>query len=295
MIAGDRINSARRAVEQWTDQAWAIGLHRYGRRRRVEPYDGDPRLGIVTVNRSTTRYLKLMLLTLAEQEQLGLVRHVVIVDNASHDGGRSFLDALDAAAGRITVLHDRRFLNHARGVRRGLRALPADVNIALACDTDVIFRDPATLVTVASLITVHDAALVGELRDVGRTYPDIQASFLAMRLDWLQRRDVTPWVNHGSPALWLEESVWEAGGTVVDLASNRGGYILHRGRSAVAAVRQHAPRSSYATAPNPNPHYMGVPGGAEIWAEVEDRWSEWLAPEREAELVERLAERFRSR
>jgi hypothetical protein len=40
---------------------------------------------------------------------------------------------------------------------------------------------------------------------------------------------------------------------------------------------------------------MGVPGGAKIWDETEARWQEWLVPEAEQKLVERLAERFRSR
>jgi hypothetical protein len=274
---------------------WATARHRFGPSQRVAPFDGDPRVGIVTVNRSTTRYLKLMLLTLAEQEQLDIVHRVVIVDNGSKDGGGPFLGALESEVEPITVVRNRWFLNHARGVRRGLRELPDEVNVVLACDTDVIFRDPTTIFTVASLMTVHDAALVGELRDVGRRYPDIQASFLAMRRDWLARRDVKPWVNHGSPALWLEESVWTAGGTVVDLASNRGGYILHRGRTAVQATSEYDPRSSYATARVVSPHYMGVPDGAEIWAEAEARWADWLRPENESRVLEHLAQRFSRR
>ena len=294
-MTGDRLNAVRRRVEERADQAWAITRHRFGPRAPVPPYDGDPRCGLITVNRSTTHYLKLMLLTLAEQEHLELLRQIVVVDNASRDGAESFLRALDAAIERVTVVRNRHFLNHARGIRAGLRALEPEVNVVLACDTDVVFRNPTTLASLASLVTVHDAALVGELRNVGRRYPDIQASFLTMRRDWLARRDVRPWVNHGSPALWLEESVWEAGGVVVDYPSNLGGNVLHRGRSAVAGARRYAPRSSYATAPNSQPSYMGVPEGAAIWAAVEDRWAPLLAPERDADLVDHLAQRFRTR
>jgi hypothetical protein len=40
---------------------------------------------------------------------------------------------------------------------------------------------------------------------------------------------------------------------------------------------------------------MGVLDGHRIWDEIEQRWSAWLAPEREPELVERLAARFSRR
>ena len=74
----------------WADQAWAMTRHRLGPMAHEEQYDGDPRFALVTVNRSTTRYLKLMLLTLAEQQEFGLVRRIVIVDNASRDRAGSF-------------------------------------------------------------------------------------------------------------------------------------------------------------------------------------------------------------
>ena len=82
---------------------------------------------------------------------------------------------------------------------------------------------------------------------------------------------------------------------MVDFPSNLGGYILHRGRSAVAATRRFNPRASYATAVTNAPHFMGVADGPEIWAEVEDQWSALLTPDREDDLVAHLAERFNSR
>jgi hypothetical protein len=224
----------------------------------------------------------------------------VIVDNHSRDGGRQFVDALAAATSTVTAVANRTFLNHARGIRSGLAALervegatpePERTNLVLFVDPDVVFRDPGALVAVVSALTVNDGALAGELRQPQARYPDAQASFLLVRRDWLARRDVRPWVNHGAPSLWLQESVWDAGGTVVDFPSNLGGYVLHRGRGAVGAAREYAPRSSYATA-RLLPSYMGVPDGERIWLDVERRWSRWLAPEREPELVAHLAERF---
>src|SRR5256885_807176 len=154
MRRGDRLNAARRRVEQRLDQAWAIARHRFGPRAGVDSYDGDPRLAIVTVNRSTTRYLKLMLLTLAEQEELGILRRIVIVDNGSRDGGTAFLASLAVAVPQVELVEHHWFLNHARGMRSGIRALEGierrepprgRANILLFCDPDVIYRNPGTL------------------------------------------------------------------------------------------------------------------------------------------------------
>jgi hypothetical protein len=303
MQRGDRWNAARRHAEQLVDQAWALTLRRVGPPQAVAAYDGDPRVALVTVNRSTTRYLKLMLLTLAEQDAVDVLHRIVVVDNRSRDGGTAFLEDLAAAVPMVELVRNRHFLNHARGIRSGLAALERTerhdqhsppTNMVLFTDPDVVFRDRSALVSVVSTLTVEDGAFAGELRRATSKYPDVQASFLLVRRDWLADRRVRPWVNHGSPSLWLQESIWDAGATVVDFPSNRGGFVLHRGRAAVGATREFTPRASYATAPM-TPSYMGVPDGARIWEDIERRWASWLVPERDADVVERLAERFSPR
>src|SRR5262249_46126966 len=155
-------------------------------------------------------------------------------------------------------------------MRAGVRALTTDANLVLFCDPDVLWRNPETLLDLAAVMAMNRAGIAGEPRGQGRN-PDIQASFLAVRRDVLARGDVRPPVNHGSPLLWLQADVVKAGLAVVQFPSNHGGYILHRGRTAVEASREYTPRSSYATAVTRFPHYMGVPGGGAIWAEIESR------------------------
>ncbi len=120
-------------------------------------------------------------------------------------------------------------------------------------------------------------------------YPEAQASFFVVRRDVHARRDVRPWVYHGDPAHWMQQSIWEAGLTVVDFPSNHGGHILHRGRAGVAAAAEFSPRHSYAKVDRRAPHFMGVPGGAEAWAAIEGRHERLLRVENEPELVDRLA------
>jgi hypothetical protein len=294
----DGANKLRRRVEQRLDQAWTMTRWKIERATPVAPFDGDPRFALLTVNFSTTHCLKLMLLTLTDQDALSRVQQIVIVDNGSRDGGIPFLRALAQRVDRVRLAEHRHFLNHARGMRSCVRVLDRveagepvvpPSNLLLFCDPDVVFLNPATLVDLGTAVAEDDAAFVGELR---RPPPDldVQASFFVIRRDIYERRDVAPFVNHGSPALWMQRSIWEAGLPVVDFPSNHGGYILHRGRSAVTAAHDFFPRHSYATADAREPHFMGVQDGSQVWARIEAHYSELLRPEAETRLLELLAE-----
>lgn len=303
MAIRGQFDRVRRHLEERIDQAWALAWSQIKRRRTPEPFDGDPRFALITVNRSTTRYLKLMLLTLAEQSALRSLKRIIIVDNDSRDGGDRFLHDLAARIERVSVLRNRFFLSHARGMRRGLDhldALDASVaeeeraNIVISCDTDVIFRRIDTLAELGKLFVEEQAALAGELRNFLFPYPEAQASFIAVRRDCYSRRDIAPWVNHGSPSYWMQRSIWRAGLPVIHFPSNYGGFILHRGRAGVAAASAFSPFSSYASIDDNQAHYMGVPDGAEIWGEVEARWAELLSPENEDRLLEHFAQKFQA-
>jgi hypothetical protein len=279
---------------------WTLARSELERDASVAPFDGDPRFALLTVNFSTTRYLKLMLLTLTDQDALSRVHRIVVVDNRSRDGGVPFLRALARRVDRVHLREHRHFLNHARGMRSCVRALerveqaePAvsPSNLLLFCDPDVVFVNPATLRDLGDAVVDHDAAFAGELR---RPPPDldVQASFFVVRRDTYARRDVVPFVNHGSPALWMQRSIWRAGLPVADFPSNHGGYILHRGRTAVAAAHEFFPQHSYSTADARHPHFMGVREGPRLWAEIEDRFAQLLRPEAETRLLAFLAERL---
>ncbi len=279
-VALDRI---RRHVSQRADQAATVVAHRFRHGHETDPFDGSARFALLTVNFSTTRYLKLMLLTLCEQDSLGLVTDLVLCDNGSVDGGPAFLRALAETVPVVSVVLNRRPRSHAAGMRAAQQSLRARQhaaggrsNVLLYCDTDVVFRNPATLDELRTVFEAGDIAFAGELRYGLFRYPEAQASFLAVRRDWAEHPTTMPWVDHGSPAYWMQRSIWRKGGVGADFASNHGGYILHRGRSGVAAAARHHRRHRYASVANRDPHFMGVRNGPHIWNAIEARYGDLL-------------------
>jgi hypothetical protein len=298
---GDLYGALRRKVRMGLDQAVTLARWQLSKPARIEPYDGDPRLALITVNFNTTRWLKLMLMTLLEQQALDRLKRIIIVDNDSRDDSGRFLVSLSRRVENIELVENDFFTSHARGLRLGLARLESlekeipssqKSNLILCCDSDVVFRKPTTLVDMSRRLTQSNASLVGELRQSLFPYPEAQASFILMRRDCYQHPDVVPFVDHGSPAYWMQRSMWCAGLHLEDFPSNKGNYILHRGRSGVSATRTYLPRSPYATAPNHDPHFMGVTDGAKIWREIEQKYDKWLAPGNEHALVERIASKF---
>jgi glycosyltransferase involved in cell wall biosynthesis len=290
-----RFDQVRRHVEQRIDQAAALAYRRMTRVPQVPEFDGEVRLAIVTVNYSTTHWLKLLLLTLSEQEDLDRVFDIVIVDNGSRDGGRSLLRKLAACVPRIVLVENDRFLSHARGMRLGIRALDRNAspaNVILSVDADVIFlrRDA---ISALSRVFADGAVLAGEMRHGLYDVPEAQASFVAVRRDVYARHDFMPWVNHGAPSYWMQKSIRHAGLPVSDFPTYREGYALHRGRAGVKAASAFWPGSSYASVLNNEPHFMGVPGGAATWRAIERRWSLLTDPDASDAFVELLGARFR--
>ncbi len=297
----DLVNAVRHRFASMVDGVWALTVKRL---QHLPPaasvVEDDPRVALIAVNFSTTRYLKLLLATLAEQSALGLLTRIVIVDNCSRDGGVGFLRELAARVDRIDLVERRHFLSHAHGMRAGVAALrradrdllPGErANHLLFSDTDVIWRNPDALLHFAAAAFAYDAALAGEMRHVN-VQPDIQASFFLTRLDVYDDRRTAPLINDGAPAYRLQRSIFDRGLPVVDFPSNHGGYTLHRGRSGVAAAAKHYPGHPYARFQNTGAHFMGVPDGAAIWAAVEGAHAEMLTAEAEPRLLDHLADRF---
>jgi hypothetical protein len=289
------VDAIRRRQTMAVDSVFAAASNWLAPTRTV-PLDGRARFAVVTVNFSTTEYLKLMLLTLSDQDRLSeLLGRIVIVDNDSRDGGSSFVKELNRAVPNLVAVNRRHWLHHGPAMRAGVRALdrtdafdPLASNVLLFCDPDVIFRNPDTLAHIAGAFE-DGAALVGEPRVSAREGPDIQASFYAVRREIYARADVAPLVHGGAPAYRQQVSVSRLGLPIMAFPSNYGGFILHRGRSGVAASRIYYRNHPYATVSTREPHFMGVADGEAIWHAVQERYSTLLEPTNEAGLIEHLA------
>src|SRR5271167_700450 len=107
MTLRSQFDRARRRIEERFDQAWTMSWHNFKRQRMSPPFDGEPRFALITVNYSTTRYLKLMILTLAEQSSLKLLKRIILVDNCSRDGGSGFLRELAERINIVSVVENR--------------------------------------------------------------------------------------------------------------------------------------------------------------------------------------------
>jgi glycosyltransferase involved in cell wall biosynthesis len=288
----DLFNTIRRYFGQKVDQFFAI-IWKKIKPIKADKFEGDTRFALITVNFSTTYYLKLMLLTLCEQKDSDKVSKIIIVDNNSRDGGVDFIKKLSHAVDRIHLVQNKLICTHARGVRIGIDFLnkvekddQTKSNVLMVCDTDIIFLNPKTLTVLSTIFDANKTAFAGELRYSIKMGPQAQASFLCIRRDCYARADVRPFVNHGSPAFWMQRSLLKAGLFLHDFRSNFGGYILHRGRTGVKAANQHNKMSTFATTPNNEPHYTGVENGKQIWQKTEDRFAHLLKKGSEDLLLE---------
>jgi len=289
------VNGIRRLMGQRVDQLLAI-IYKQFKTKPCKKFDGNARFSLITVNFSTTYYLKLMLLTLCEQNNLDKISKVIIVHNKSKDGGVDFLHNLSHSIERIKLVKNNYICTHARGVRVGIDYLDKvevdtgkKSNVLMVCDTDIIFRNKNTLNELSTIFESSDAVFAGELRYSKKACPQAQASFLCVRRDVYARKDIKPFVNHGSPAYWMQKSLWDTGLKLHDFHSNFGGYILHRGRTGVAAASKHYPLSSFAKTANNKAHYMGVENGEQIWFDTEKRFSKLLKKENETDLINLLS------
>lgn len=297
-----KLYKLQRKIGQGLDQLFASIYKKLFFRGHCQTFDGDSRFALITVNFSTTYYLKLMLLTLSEQYQLNKISRIVITDNDSRDGGPGFLNRLQQEISCIHFTSNHFVRTHARGLRKGIallnqleKHLPPDQqsNVLMVCDTDIIFRNPQTLNELSDIFNSGHFHFAGELRYSDNRCPQAQASFLNIRRDIYARQDILPFVHHGSPAYPMQKSLWNAGLKLKDFRSNFGGYILHRGRSGVAAASHYYPASSYSGEDNQKPHYMAVENGEAIWKQAENKYSDLLQAENEDKLILYLKETFK--
>jgi|GEM_PF-2103018 glycosyltransferase involved in cell wall biosynthesis len=275
----EMVNKLRRRMEQVTDY---LAIRTFYKPCGVEHYDGDPRIAIVIVNFNTVHYLKLLLITLSESlyEYRRLIKQIVIVDNASRDGSKDFLNQFESVQG-ISIVNNGKGLNHANGLRIGIRHIDEtekDIpksgksNYYLTIDSDVIIIRNDLWADIQEVIYQRSPDLLGEIQhDVG--FPYVHPSFMLIKKWAYHREGIIPFINNGAPALYLQQSLRARRAEIVDFPVRKDGYIVHRGRGAIQGVQRYRRFHSYATVSGQE-HFHGNNQGGIIWDAVEKKHAE---------------------
>jgi len=291
---GVLLNSARRRLEEYLDQAAVRAAQPLRRRLPPSSFDGDARISVLTVSYNTLRLTKLMLLTLAESWCFPGLKYVVIVDNGSKDGSAQFLRRLAVGCKCVRLVEHRWPSSHASGLRCGMQfignletALPENerTNLCLIVDSDVIFLATDLFRRMVETLVGSDAGLVGEVQwDVGEAY--VHPCCMLLRRACYEDDRVFPFINHGAPALWLERSMKKAGMKIANFPVLSESLVVHRGRGTVDALPRFAPLSSYGSGRYYGAHFHGNKNGRQLWMHTESRFEFLLSPDHERDAIE---------
>lgn len=288
------VNKLWRRAREVSDQA-SVGISRLRASSIGVPFDGEPRVALLSVSFNTHELTKLMLLTLAERAWAPRLQRVVIADNRSSDDSPQFLKAL-GDSGAILFVTNPGATSHGVGLRFAIEQLEAfesklppgeRSNVWLVADTDIIFERDDTLDLVKAELRRDHAALVGEMQfDLGEPYAHPCCFWL--RSDAYHDERVWPFVDHGAPALWLQRSLRGAGWKVLDFPARSENHIVHRGRGTIAGINQLALRHAYAHVQDAA-HFHGNPDGKLLWQQAEARHSSRLGSTNDAAAVAFIA------
>lgn len=223
-------------------------------------------VAVVTVSYNTRELTALLLWSLYRVLDWPL-GDVVVVDNASTDGSLDMLrDA--QAAGLVTLLANDRNVGHGLALNQAVDWLRGRARRAWILDSDCVVARPDALAEA----TRSSAAIVGEPHwDPWRQRERFETYSLLLDLEQVAH----PFAAGGDPSLELLDSARDAGLELSPFPFTEDGFVIHLGRGSLAAVVQAADREHelYAWAVDHHePHYGGVAGAAERYAELVERY-----------------------
>lgn len=200
---------------------------------------------IVTVNYNTCKLILQLIWSLYHTIQSKNFAKIVVVDNNSSDGSQDFLRAL-AKENLIDYRENSENLYHGPALNQAFDYLSmtqkksptGNINAVWVLDSDCVVVHPKTLVHALSVMNETHAALVGQR--VNDVWNNGKFGLHSLLVDpakvW--RDPISPFEEHGQPSDRLQESCLQAGLPLAPFDFTREGYVIHLGRSTLAAIAQ---------------------------------------------------------
>jgi glycosyltransferase involved in cell wall biosynthesis len=217
-----------------------------GRDRRHGP---DVRVGIVVVNFNTARLISQLLFSLCRIVGRDAFADLVVVDNASTDGSRELLEALDAA-GVIHLIPNDVQRYHGPGLTQAVSWL-ADrqasapenerLDLVWAIDSDIVVLRSDTLASAVSALEERGVAAVGQSdsvdpEDLLDHAPLLHVCSLLFDPASVWQPDLPPFLESGLPSRDLQAAAERLGIPMVVFPFVEDGYLVHLGRGTLRAI-----------------------------------------------------------
>jgi Glycosyl transferase family 2 len=260
------------AIDRSSDDVGRVAWPVRSRRRRERP-----RVGIVVANSNTQSLIAGLVFSLYRLLGSTEFAQLVIVDNASTDGSREMLDALQHA-GLIHLIVNTRQRYHGPALTQGISWLArrqgevgADdqLDYIWVLDSDVIVLRKDTLRDALAALQHPQVAALGQ-----RSYDPWHKRQLlepfSMLLDpaVLWRPPLPPFGEHGSPSAAVQIAAEAIGLHLVSFPFVEQHYILHLGRGTLREIakRDDVANRYYEWATSHREyHYSGNPAGAQLY------------------------------
>ncbi|HXT90675.1 MAG TPA: glycosyltransferase family 2 protein [Trebonia sp.] len=224
---------------------------------------------VVTVSYNTRELTALLLWSL--RRILGWEPlEVVVVDNGSRDGSAELLARVSAAGGCRLITNAANAM-HGPALNQAMSFLAASgpglPRWVWALDSDVVISRPDALSKAVERAEQTDAAIAGESWwDAWQETDRFLAYSLLVDPARVWRDGIEPFADGGDPAFDLLQSAQAEGQTLTEFPFVRGGYVIHRGRGSLAAVRESddSAHPSYDWARDHHEPHFGLVAGAAV-------------------------------
>lgn len=198
---------------------------------------------IVTVNYNTCPLTIQLIWSIYHNLKAGGFATLLVVDNNSSDGSQQYLRSL-AREHLIEYIENKENLYHGPALNQTFDYLSKmqredgidNIGAIWVLDSDCVVIHPRTLVNATEAMNQTHAALVGQ-KAVDR-WNEGTFGLHSLLIDPAQvwRDPISPFEEYGQPSLYLQESCMKAGLTLSPFNFTSEDYVIHLGRSTLAAV-----------------------------------------------------------